>query len=132
MKNKEASISEPAEKMPLTTQAVPGRKQIVRSIRIRLVCFSLILFMILSYGVYVLTPKHIYGVCPMLNLYRQPLNSVDVLVLGTSVAYAGVNTNTLWKEYGLACYNLCSAEIPYWSLYYQFQEALRHSQARTI
>ncbi len=129
---KQASPMNAAAEAPASAPATPSRKQIVRGIRVRLLCFSLILLIVLAYGVYVLTPKHIYGVCPMLNLYRQQRNSVDVLVLGTSVAYAGVNTNVLWREYGLACYNLCSAEIPYWSLYYQLREALRSQKPQLI
>ena len=128
----EPSALEHAADVPGSVQAAPDRKRIVRGIRVRLLCFSLILSIVLAYGVYVLTPKHIYGVCPMLNLYRQQRNSVDVLVLGTSVAYAGVNTNVLWREYGLACYNLCSAEIPYWSLYYQLREVLRSQTPKLI
>ena len=108
------------------------RKKETRAFHARFACFSLLLAAMLAYGVYVLTPKHDYGICPMLNLYQQPRNSVDVLVVGTSVAYAGVNTNVLWREYGLACYNLCSAEIPYWSSYYQLREALRYQKPRLI
>ena len=79
---------------------------------LRLVTFSIILLVSTNYTVYVLTPKHDYGICPIMNLYRQPENSVDVLMLGSSCAYAGVNTNILFREYGVAAYNLCTAEQP--------------------
>ncbi len=120
------------ESASLSSPAVENRKRMLRGFRIETACFALVLFAVMAYGVYVLTPKHVYGVCPMLNLYRQPKNTVDVLVVGTSVAYAGVNTNVLWREYGLACYNLCSAEIPYWSSYYQLREALRCQKPKLI
>ena len=109
-----------------------NRKRLVRAFRIEIICFALVLALLMGYGVYVLTPKHVYGVCPMLNLYLQPRNTADVLVVGTSVAYSGVNTNVLWREYGLACYNLCSAEIPYWASYYQLREALRYQKPKLI
>ena len=112
--------------------ASKSRKHVLRVFRVKLLCFSLILLLVMAYGVYVLTPKYDYGICPILNLYLQPRNTVDVLVVGTSVAYAGVNTNVLWRQYGLACYDLCSAEIPFWSAYYQLREALRYQKPRLI
>ena len=60
----------------------------------------------------------------MMNLYDQPQGSIDVLVMGSSQAYAGINTNVLWEEYGIATYSLCSAEESYWSTYYRLKEAL--------
>ena len=68
----------------------------------------------------------------MINMYRLPRNTVDVLTIGSSVAYTGVNTNVLWQEYGLACYNLCAAEQPFWFTYYQLREALRYQRPKVI
>ena len=99
---------------------------------LRLVCFAVIAVLTLSYANYVLTPKYDYGICAMMNLYSQPENSVDVLVVGTSLAYAGVNTNVLWQEYGIASYDLCSAEQPFWVSYYQIKEALKTQSPKII
>ncbi len=102
-----------------------GRRKALACFWLRVLCFALILALALGYAAYVLTPKHDYGICSMLNLYRQKQNTVDVLVLGTSLAYAGINTNVLWDEYGIAAYDLCSAEQPFWISYYYLLEALR-------
>ena len=99
---------------------------------LRLVVFALLLCVLLNYTVYVLTPKHDFGICPIINLYYQEDDTVDVLVLGTSCGYAGVNTNVLWEEYGIAAYNLCTAEQPYWISYYYLEEALKTQQPRLI
>ena len=99
---------------------------------LRLIVFTLILCVTLCYTVYVLTPKHDYGICPITNFYRQPENTVDVLVLGTSCAYAGVNTNLLFEEYGIAAYNLCTAEQPYWISYHYLEEALKTQHPKLI
>lgn len=99
---------------------------------LRLLGFAAVLLLALNYAVYVLTPKHDYGICSMVNLYEQDADSVDVLVLGTSLAYAGVNTNVLWREYGIAAYDLCSAEQPYWMTYYYLQEALKTQKPALI
>ena len=99
---------------------------------LRVICFLVLASAILSYATYVLTPKYDYGICSMTNLYNQPENSVDVLVVGTSMAYAGINTNVLWSEYGIAAYNLCSAEQPFWVSYYTLREALKTQSPKLI
>lgn len=92
---------------------------------LRTLGFLLILGTVLSYMLFVLVPKHDYGICSMTNLYQQEENTVDMLVIGTSAAQAGINTNVLWEEQGIAAYDLCSAELPYWASYYYLKEALR-------
>lgn len=99
---------------------------------LRVLCFALLATLAVRYATYVLTPKHDYGICSMSNLYRQPDNSVDVLVVGTSVAYAGINTNVLWEEYGIAAYDLCSAEQPFWIAYYTLKEALKTQSPKVV
>ena len=99
---------------------------------VRAACFFALFAALSAYAVYVLTPKYDYGICSITNLYRQPENSVDVLVLGTSAAYAGVNTNVLWRQYGIACYDLCGAEEPFWASYYLLREALKTQRPRLI
>ncbi len=110
----------------------PAGKRKLLGFWLRLAGFSVLAVLLLSYGLFVLTPKHDYGICPMTNLYRQPKNSIDVLAVGTSQAYAGINTNVLWEEYGIASYNLCSAEQPFWVSYYQIREALKTQHPKVI
>lgn len=109
-----------------------GRGSVLRRFWLRLAGFCALAMMLLAYAAYVLTPKYDYGICSMLNLYRQPENSVDVLAVGTSLFYAGINTNVLWDEYGIAAYNLCSAEQPFWVSYYTLREALKTQRPQVI
>ena len=106
-------------------------KQTVR-FGVRLLCFLVIAFCVLGYALYVLTPKHDYGICAMNNLYAQPDDSIDVLAVGTSQLYAGINTNVLWARYGIAAYDLCSAEQPFWVSYYMIREALKTQHPKVI
>ena len=108
------------------------RKAKLAMFGLRLLCFLVILTLALWYGAYVLAPKYAYGMCPMLNLYFQPTQSVDVLALGTSLIYCGVNTYVLWQEYGISTYNLCTAEQPYWVSYYLLREALKTQTPKVI
>lgn len=99
---------------------------------LRMTVFSCLVLVILTYALYVLVPKDEFGICSMTNLYQQEEGTVDVLVLGTSLAYAGVNTNVLWEEYGISAYNLCSAEQPFWISYYYLKEALKTQRPQVI
>ena len=115
----------------MAEQTVSRRKKIA-FFWLRLVCFALLTALLLSYAVYVFTPKSDYGICSMMNLYRQPDDSIDVLAVGTSLAYAGINTNVLWEEYGIAAYDLCSAEQPFWVSYYTLREVLKTQRPKVI
>lgn len=99
---------------------------------LRLVGFAAVLVCVMGWSVYVLTPKHDYGICPIVNLYEQPEDTVDVLVLGTSLGYTGVNTNVLWEEYGIAAYDLCCAEQPFWISRFYLEEALKTQSPELI
>ncbi len=99
---------------------------------LRAALFGAILLCVTAWSVYVLTPKHDYGICPIMNLYEQPENTVDVLVLGTSLGYAGINTNVLWEEYGIAAYDLCGAEQPFWVSRFYLEEALKTQSPKLI
>ena len=109
-----------------------SRVQQLAGFALRLVCFMLLAALLGSYATYVLTPKADFGICSMMNLYAQPDDSIDVLTVGTSLAYAGVNTNVLWSQYGIAAYNLCSAEQPFWVSYYTIREALKTQSPKVI
>ncbi|MDO5422213.1 MAG: hypothetical protein Q4F41_00620 [Eubacteriales bacterium] len=109
-----------------------SRRRVLGRFWMRVIGFFLIAGVLLSYATYVLTPKHDYGICSMMNLYEQEEDSVDVLAVGTSLVYAGVNTNVLWSEYGIAAYDLCSAEQPFWVSYYAIREALKTQSPQVI
>ena len=109
-----------------------SRARVLAGFWARALCFVVLALLALGYAAYALTPKNDYGICSMLHYYRQPQDTVDVLVVGTSIGYAGVNTNVLWEEYGIAAYDLCSAEQPFWVTYYQLKEALKTQRPKVI
>ena len=109
-----------------------ARRKKLAGFGVRLVCFAVITVLLLTYVNYVFTPKHDYGICSMVTYYGQEKDTIDVLTIGTSLAYAGINTNVLWKEYGIAAYNLCSAEQPFWVSYYLLKEALKTQHPQLI
>ena len=122
----------PEEPGPEESGKEKGRVKKLAGFWIRAACFAVITVLLLTYTVYVLTPKHDYGICSMVTYYNQEPDTIDVLTIGTSLAYAGINTNVLWAEYGIAAYNLCSAEQPFWVSYYTLQEALKTQHPQVI
>ena len=109
-----------------------SRARVLTGFWVRTLCFVVLAISALGYAAYALIPKSDYGICSMLNFYNQPRDSIDVLVVGTSIGYAGINTNVLWEEYGIAAYDLCSAEQPFWITYYQLKEALKTQKPKVI
>ena len=99
---------------------------------VRMVIFVVVTLCVLTWAIYVLTPKYQYGICGMYNYYWLPEDSVDVLAVGTSLSYTDLNTNILWSEYGIACYDLGTAEQPYWSTYYYLKEALKYQKPKLV
>lgn len=92
---------------------------------VRLAVFVVICMAFLAYALYILTPKYPYGICSMVNYYGTDKDTIDVLAVGTSLTYTDLNTNILWDDYGIACYDLATAEQPYWSTYFYLKEALK-------
>jgi len=109
-----------------------ARRRKLAGFGVRAACFAVITVLLLSYAGYVFTSKSDYGICSMMTYYRQEPDTVDVLVVGTSMVYAGINTNILWKEYGIAAYNLCSVEEPFWIAYHTMEEALKTQHPKVI
>ena len=126
----EKSGSEPAgEEKPAKDKRRAGK---LAGFWIRAACFAVAAVLLLAYANYVFTPKHDYGICPTVTYYQQEPDTIDVLTIGTSLSYAGINTNVLWKEYGIAAYNLCGAEQPFWVSYYLLKEALKTQHPKLI
>ena len=98
----------------------------------RLAGFVCVALIVLTYFIYALTPKYPYGICSIFNYRRLPKDTVDVLAVGTSLSYADLNTNTLWDEYGIAAYDLGTAEQPFWSTYYYLKETLGYQHPKVV
>lgn len=65
------------------------------------------------------------GIYHMKKFYEQEVDTVDVLVLGSSHAYTGVSTAELWDSYGMATYVLGGPQQSLWQSYYCLEEALK-------
>ncbi len=103
------------------------RKRIIRA------AATLLVFALLMLGCgQILRFKNTDSIRKMASFYDQTPNTVDVLTLGTSHAFQGVNTAVLWDEFGIAGYDLCTAAQHIAGTYYYLEEALKTQTPKAI
>lgn len=101
-------------------------KWILRIAAVVLLAFSLILIKnIMEY-------KSPHGTNQMRAFYEQPKGKIDVLAVGSSHVHCGINTTTLWENYGIAAYDMSAAEQPLWSTYYYLREAYKYQSPKVV
>ena len=66
------------------------------------------------------------------RFYQLEDNTVDLLGLGTSHVYEGLSPAVLYREYGIAAYDLCAPAQAVWNSYYYFVEALKTQTPRAV
>lgn len=65
-------------------------------------------------------------------LYYQPKNTIDVAFLGSSHVHCDINSAVLWKDYGIASYELSAADQPLWITYHYFKELLKRQSPKLV
>ncbi len=70
------------------------------------------------------------GVLQMQDYYEQPANAVDVLIVGSSKAGCNLDSEELWKKYGISSYILWGAVQPSWNSYYFLKEAIKENRPK--
>lgn len=66
------------------------------------------------------------------SFYDLEENTLDVLCMGSSHGYSAFQPNTLWNEYGLTSYVLCSQRQTAATTYYLLQEALKYQKPKIL
>lgn len=99
---------------------------------IKIISFLLLFALTIAGTLHALDFKYLDSTYKFDAFYNLPENSVDVLVLGSSHAYQGINTAVMWNEYGYAAFNLCGAAQPIWNTYYYLEEALKTQTPKVI
>lgn len=92
---------------------------------VKIIAFFLILSVLLLRFHQVFRFKFNDGIYGMEQFYKEKENSLDAIFFGSSHMYVNVNTSVLWKEYGIAGYDLGGSEQPVWNSYYYVKEALK-------
>lgn len=58
--------------------------------------------------------------------------TVDVLCVGSSHVYNGINPVQMWDDYGIAAYDLACGSQSVWFSYYYIKEALKTQQPEIV
>ena len=90
------------------------------------------LAMALTGADFVLKDRTDHGVKQCIAVYKQPKDSIDVVVLGSSHVHFGVNTAKLWEEYGISAFDYSSAEQPLWVSYYYLREICKRQHPKVV
>lgn len=98
---------------------------------------SLIIFIMLGIclfsGISEILRKKTGGRSDMIHsFYGIEKNTLDVLCMGSSHGYSSFQPNTLWREYGLTSYVMCSPRQTAASTYYLLQEALKYQKPKVL
>lgn len=68
----------------------------------------------------------------MVKLRELPLDTVDVLLVGSSHIGMNIDNQRIFDEYGIASYNLWVGMQPLWNSYYYLKEALRYQSPKVV
>ena len=99
---------------------------------IRITIFILLLCAALYFVDRVLFPKFGDGIYDLKKYYELEEDTVDVLVLGSSMCFENFNTGTLWDEYGISAFDLGGSNQPPWNTYHYLKEALKTQKPKLI
>ncbi|MCH5195609.1 MAG: hypothetical protein J1F28_02775 [Oscillospiraceae bacterium] len=66
------------------------------------------------------------------DFYVQPENSIDVLLIGSSMVGVNQSCEVLWKDYGISGYAFSSGSQPFWISYYFLNEALKTCDPKVV
>ncbi len=104
----------------------------MRKYIIKIIFFGGILILALGQCHKVLKFKYEDGIYGMETMYRLEDNSIDVLALGSSHSFVDINPSVLYREYGIAGFDLGGSRQPFWNSYYYLKEALKTQKPEVI
>ena len=105
---------------------------IMKKNALKIISFLLAFVLTFAGVINILDFKYLDSIFKVDSFYELEDNTVDVLVIGSSHAYQGINTAVLWKDFGIAAFNFCGAAQPIWNTYYYLEEALKTQTPKAI
>lgn len=76
--------------------------------------------------------EYVLGENTFQEFYAQEENTIDVMFFGTSVMYFSTSPAVLWKDYGIASYDMGSPAQPLWTTYYYMKEVLKYQKPKVM
>lgn len=97
---------------------------------IKVVCFGLIFFVLFEIMSFILRDKSNSEY--ILGFENEPINTLDVIFLGSSMSYRQIYPLELWSEYGISSYNLGTSEQIIPLSYYVLKHALERQCPKVV
>lgn len=73
-----------------------------------------------------------HGIRQAEALYVQPKNTIDVAMMGSSHIHCNIDPGILYKDFGIAAYDLSAAEQPMWVTYHYILEICKRQDPKVI
>lgn len=108
-------------------------KSKLKTISIGCLMFAIALFVFVSVNL-LFMPKYIEHDLDgsiTAEFYREKLNN-DVIFVGSSTVYSGVNPVVLWENYGFTSYDRSNSSQTSWISYYMIKDAIEQSDPKLV
>lgn len=103
---------------------------------IKSICFVIIFIILFVNITNLLKDKRVYFPYDVTRkvegFYNEDRNSLDVVFIGSSHAYYGLNPAVFWDEFGVSSYMFGANEQPLWISYYYIKEVLKYQKPKAI
>jgi len=101
---------------------------------IRSISFVLVLILAISYVYNVLSWKDTTGdyLSSVTQLYSTGDNLMDVVFLGSSHTYNGINPSVMWDEYGISAFDMSTSGQDRFSSYHYLVEVLKTQSPKVV
>lgn len=101
---------------------------------IRVIVLVAVLVMVINSLYKVLSWKDTTGgyLSAYTQLYNIPENTVDVVFVGTSHVYCGIYPSILWRDYGIASFDMAVSGQDKQSAYYSLREVLKTQKPKVV
>lgn len=103
---------------------------------IKSICFVIIFIILFVNITNLLKDKRVYfpwdTTRKVEGFYNEDKNSLDVIFIGSSHAFMGLNPAVFWDEFGVPSYMFGANEQPFWISYYYIKEVLKYQKPKAI
>ena len=102
-------------------------KNLILKRAISVIAFIAILCLVLNRVYEIVSWKDTEGdyVSTMKELYSTPEDTMELVFVGSSHCYGGIDTEYFWSNYGIPAFNMCCSGQDKDSAYHQLKELLK-------
>lgn len=99
---------------------------------VRVIAFLLIVVLVYGALTEVLSVNNTWDMRHIRGFYREPKNSLDVVLIGASELYTGFCSPLAWQQHGFTSYSLCISSMPGCLYDSMLTETMRRQTPKTV